>query len=218
MQNQLNRSECLYTAIVAFYGIILLLSNLCAIKLFQLPFSNLIIPVGLLSYPITFVLGDLVTELFGKKKAHFMIGLGFFLMVISTLLIRLSIWLPSFSEENQKIFEQAFGLTLTATVSSLTAFLVGQLVDIHLYQWIRKQKNSPLWMRSLGSTLPSQLIDSTIVCMGLYFFGMGFSLPLVLQIITFEFGYKLLVCVANVPLFSIAVKSARKFLAKEAYL
>jgi queuosine precursor transporter len=122
--------------------------------------------VGAIWFPITFLLTDVVNEFYGAKGARFLTFLGFFMAILAFLVILASRHIPaaSFSPIPHDMFNQVFGGANRIFVASITAYLVGQLIDIAVFQWAkRKTGGAFIWLRATGSTLISQLIDTVVV-------------------------------------------------------
>jgi queuosine precursor transporter len=132
------------------------------------------IPVGLLAYPFTFLATDLISELFGRKKAQLVVWIGFFLNMYMILLISVGHWLPDTYgvSGGLNLFEGVYEFVIANTVSSMIAYLIAQSVDVRLFHfWKRLTRGKYLWLRNNGSTMFSQLIDSTTILSILYFSG-----------------------------------------------
>jgi len=132
------------------------------------------IPVGLLAYPFTFLVTDLISELFGRKKAQLVVWIGFFLNMYLLLLMSVGHWFPNSYgvSGGLNLFEGVYEFVIANTVSSMIAYLIAQSVDVRLFHfWKRVTKGKYLWIRNNGSTLFSQLIDSTLILSILYFSG-----------------------------------------------
>lgn len=132
------------------------------------------IPVGLLAYPFTFLVTDLISELFGRKKAQLVVWIGFFLNMYLLLLMSVGHWFPNTYgvSGGLNLFEGVYEFVIANTVSSMIAYLIAQSVDVRLFHfWKRVTKGKYLWIRNNGSTLFSQLLDSTLILSILYFSG-----------------------------------------------
>ena len=122
--------------------------------------------VGLLPYPITFLVTDLISECFGKKKANLVVISGlcasaFTLLIIS---VRQSIPAADWSPVNDAEFDHVFGSTIVAVSASMTAYLLAQFLDVRLFHFWKKLTNGKkLWLRNNLSTIPSQFIDTLAV-------------------------------------------------------
>jgi len=132
------------------------------------------IPVGLLAYPFTFLVTDLISELYGRKKAQMVVWIGFFLNMYLLLLMSVGHWFPNTYgvSGGLNLFEGVYEFVIANTVSSMVAYLIAQSVDVRLFHfWKRLTKGKYLWIRNNGSTMVSQLVDSTLILSILYFSG-----------------------------------------------
>lgn len=132
------------------------------------------ISVGVLPYPITFLITDLISEIFGKKKANQVVTAGIFASFFSmgiVLLADLAPAIPS-SPVNNELFGKVFALSPIAVLASMIAYLCAQYVDIAIYHfWKRITKGRLLWLRNNFSTFSSQIIDTFTVVGLLCVFG-----------------------------------------------
>lgn len=132
------------------------------------------IPVGLLAYPFTFLVTDLISELFGRKKAQLVVWIGFFLNMYLLLLMSVGHWFPNAYgvSAGLNLFEGVYDFVIANTISSMIAYLIAQSVDVRLFHfWKRVTRGKYLWIRNNGSTMFSQLVDSTAILSILYFSG-----------------------------------------------
>ena len=134
------------------------------IKVFGAPLFE--VSVGLLPYPITFLITDLISEIYGKKRANQIVIAGIFASVFSLSIIYISKVVPatSWSSVNDDTFVLAFGNAPLAVLASMLAYLFAQFVDIHIYHfWKNFTKGKHLWLRNNFSTFTSQFIDTLSV-------------------------------------------------------
>jgi uncharacterized integral membrane protein (TIGR00697 family) len=142
-------------------------SSLFGVKLFE-------ISVGILPYPITFLITDLISEIYGKKKANEVVFGGIIASFFAMGIIYISNVVPatSWSPVSDEIFSTVFGSTSIAVISSMLAYLFAQFVDIQIYHfWKRITKGKHLWLRNNFSTFLSQFIDTATVLILLCSFG-----------------------------------------------
>lgn len=130
--------------------------------------------VGVLPYPITFLCTDLISELYGKKRANMVVWTGLLLNIWVIFILWLGgvlppqpdlmeDGLPAITDPNRTFF-QIRKWTFGATVASMIAYLAAQFIDVHVFHFIRKKtKGKMLWLRNNGSTLTSQMVDSIAV-------------------------------------------------------
>ena len=132
------------------------------------------ISVGIIAYPVTFLVTDLISELFGKRLANQVVLAGFVSAIFIYLLISISIEVPAtaWSPLDNGTFEKVFGLTGPAIFASMCAYLIAQFVDIRIFHfWKKLTKGKKMWLRNNLSTIPSQFIDTAIVLLLLCVFG-----------------------------------------------
>ncbi len=137
----------------------------------DLGFKVFIISAGVLPYPITFLITDILSEVYGRKKTNRVIYVGFF----ASLFVLLILWATSqftavgFSPVSDVEFEKMFGNTWRVVFSSMLAYLTAQLVDVRLFHFWKKLTNKKhLWVRNNLSTVFSQLVDTSLVVMVLF--------------------------------------------------
>ena len=129
------------------------------VKLFELS-------VGILPYPITFLITDLISEIYGKKRANQVVVAGIFASIFSLSIVLIANAAPatSWSPVNDNLFSTAFGNTAIAVAASMIAYLFAQFVDIQIYHfWKRLTKGRHLWLRNNFSTFLSQFVDTCTI-------------------------------------------------------
>ena len=132
------------------------------------------ISVGILPYPITFLATDLISELYGKKKADHVViaGLVSSVFVMGIILIADAVTSTQWSPVKDETFRKVFGLYGPAVFASMIAYLTAQFIDIRVFHfWKRLTKGKHLWLRNNGSTIVSQLVDTATVLLLLCFAG-----------------------------------------------
>ena len=196
------RRQFLYQLLVASFSVIVVLSNILSVKLVKLPWLLPSVPAGLITYPLTFLLSDLVTEIFGARRAKAMVYIALSMSLLSFALIQWGLILPSEQREMQSAFHTVLGLTGVRVFSSLIAYVTAQMVDIHLYAAIKRRTGMKwLWLRNNASTCVSQLVDTVMI--DLLFLWWGLSMPMteVFPILIFSYVYKTFFSAACTPLF-----------------
>ena len=174
-------------------------------KLFELS-------VGILPYPITFLITDLISEIYGKKKAKDVVITGIFASFFSIILLLISEAVPAV--ENSPIsdeeFKKVFSVSSIAVFASMLAYLIAQLVDIRIYHfWKKLTKGKLLWLRNNFSTFSSQFIDSSLVIGLLCFFDI-LSWNLFWGLVLSAFIFKVLVALFDTPFLYFFVWLFRK--------
>ncbi len=147
----------------------LVVSNLIFQKFFYWDFLGIYtfeISVGILPYPITFLITDIISEIFGKRKANQIVTAGIFASFFSLLIVSASaaVTATSWSPINDELFNKVFGATVIAVFASMMAYLFAQYIDIQIFHfWKRLTKGKHLWLRNNFSTFSSQFIDTLTV-------------------------------------------------------
>ncbi len=124
------------------------------------------ISVGILPYPITFLITDLISEIYGKKRANQVVIAGIFASLFSLLIILAANYAPatSWSYVDDKMFTTVFGNSAIAVFASMITYLLAQFVDIQIYHfWKRVTKGKKLWLRNNFSTWTSQFVDTFVI-------------------------------------------------------
>lgn len=132
------------------------------------------VPAGVIAYPFTFLATDLISELFGRKRAQMLVWIGFGMNVFMLLLMSINHWLPNSVgvSAGLDLFEGVYQFMVGNTIASMIAYLIAQSVDVRLYHfWKRLTKGKHLWLRNNASTTVSQLVDSTAIITILYIAG-----------------------------------------------
>jgi uncharacterized integral membrane protein (TIGR00697 family) len=131
------------------------------------------ISVGILPYPITFLITDLISEIFGKKRANDIVIAGIFASLFSVVIILLADYVPALQNSplDDSTFKNVFSKTIIAVGSSMFAYLLAQFIDIRIYHfWKNLTKGKHLWLRNNFSTWVSQFIDTfSIISLLCYF-------------------------------------------------
>ncbi|PCE63276.1 queuosine precursor transporter [Sediminicola luteus] len=173
----------LYLYLGALFITSLVVSNLIFQKFFHwYPFGDITvfgaplfeISVGILPYPITFLITDLISEIYGKKNANRIVITGIFASFFSLGIIYVAneTDATSWSPVKNGMFSDVFGNTKIAVLASMLAYLFAQFIDIQIYHfWKKLTKGRMLWLRNNGSTFASQFIDTFTVVFLLCAFG-----------------------------------------------
>ena len=127
----------------------------------------LTLPIGVLPYPVTFLCTDLISELYGKARANFVVWCGLLVNLWLFLVLFVGGWLPGSdgtTECGDGIFTAVQTAALGSVVGSMIAYLAAQLCDVHVFHWLKRLTNGRhLWIRNNGSTLISQFVDTFAV-------------------------------------------------------
>tara|TARA_R110002051_G_scaffold92392_1_gene162090 strand:+ start:1475 stop:2209 length:735 start_codon:yes stop_codon:yes gene_type:complete len=205
----------IYFILGALFICSLVVSNLIFQKFFYWDFFGLYrfeISVGILPYPITFLITDLLSEIYGKKKANQVVTAGIFASLFSLLIVYTSAAVPAtdWSPVNDALFNTVFGATAVAVLASMLAYLFAQYIDIQLYHfWKRLTRGKHLWLRNNFSTFFSQFLDTITVLLLLCSFGKieweRFS-----ALLLSGFLFKVLIALCDTPFMYLGVYIFRK--------
>jgi uncharacterized integral membrane protein (TIGR00697 family) len=151
-----------FVLIVAGFITSLIVANIIAVKLFA--FGPWVMPAGVLIFPISYVLGDVLTEVYGYHRTRQVIWLGFFCNLLAVLVIALAQALPPAAFwDGQAAFERILGATPRLLLASFLAYLIGEFVNAYVLARMKIFTGGRwLWTRTIGSTLVGQLLDSTV--------------------------------------------------------
>jgi uncharacterized integral membrane protein (TIGR00697 family) len=147
----------------------LLTGDLIGGKVFRVGQTDL--GVGMLLFPLTFVLTDILNEFYGPVGARRVTFLGLGTALFAFAAINIAIALPTSPESplDDTTFRRVFGLSQRTYIASLVAYVAGQMLDIVVFATLRRvTQHRFLWLRATGSTLVSQLIDTVIVTFVFY--------------------------------------------------
>jgi len=170
------------------------------------------ISVGILPYPITFLITDLISEIYGKKRANDVVVVGIFASVFSLLIIYVATQMPatSWSGVKDDMFNTVFGNSAIAVFASMLTYLFAQFVDIQIYHfWKQLTKGKHLWLRNNFSTWFSQFVDTLTIVFLLCAFG-------IIDWVNFKgllisgFLFKVLIAVFDTPFLYLGVYLFRK--------
>ena len=210
----LSRPQKLYVICAAVFLTALVVAEATASKLFtlfHLPFTITILgqefervtmTAGVIAFPITFIMTDLMNEYFGKKGIRFVTMIGMVMIIFEFVLLQIAMAVPTdpFSAVPEEAFDTVFGATGWIILGSLIAYLVGQLVDITLFHWLRGlTKGRMLWLRATGSTFGSQFLDTFLV-LSIAFLPTGvMNFQTVVAVTLFNYAYKFVIAVVITP-------------------
>lgn len=167
---------------------------------------------GVLLWPVVFILTDIINEYFGKegvkRLSYLTIGLIVYVFLMLWVAMGLSpseyymnIGLANGIPDMNKAFSAVFSQGLWIIIGSIVAFLVGQLVDVFVFEKIKAKTNEKmLWLRATGSTVVSQFIDSIVVTLIAFYISGLLSLKVALALAIVGYIYKLIVAILLTPL------------------
>ncbi len=211
----------IYLYLGALFITSLVVSNLIFQKFFYWkPFGDVTvfgaplfeISVGVLPYPLTFLITDLISEVFGQKKANQIVTAGIFASFFSMGIILIADVVPAIpgSPVNDAEFDKVFALSPIGVLASMLAYLCAQYVDIAIYHfWKRLTKGRYLWLRNNFSTFSSQIIDTTTVVGLLCLFGV-IPWEMFRGLVISGVIFKIMIAFLDTPLLYLSVYAFRK--------
>ncbi len=215
--HELSRPQKLYVVCAAIFITALVVAEATAGKLFtviNLPFTlnilgesfdQVTMTAGVIAFPITFIITDLLNEYYGKPGIRFVTYIGMVMIIFEFGLIQvaMSVETSSISPVPEEAFDTVFGASGRIIIGSLVAYVIGQLADISLFHWLRGLTNGKhLWLRATGSTFGSQFLDTFIVLF-IAFWG-PLTFQTIVAITLFNYVYKFIVAILITPLIYVA--------------
>lgn len=195
---------------IGVFASLTVLANLIASK--TIVFGPFIAPAAVLVYASTFLVTDILSELFGKEKARLAVWTGFIANIVMLVSILIAVrWSasPVMDPQLASSFDAVFGFAPRVITASMAAYLVSQHHDVWAYGfWRDKTDGRHLWLRNNASTMVSQLID-TIIFISLAFYAVLPNTVLV-QMMVGQYAIKILIAALDTPFMYLAVAAARR--------
>ncbi len=159
----MKRYEQLYAGFVAVFVTFVVLTNTVGVKLFT-AFGK-VLPVSIIWFPLTFLITDIVSEMYGARRARFLVIMGFYMSLLLLAFSLIGIRLPVAEfYPLQEDYTNIFGPIWRLFFGSMAAYLLAQLIDVRLFHfWKKLTKGKHLWLRNNASTMISQFIDTFTV-------------------------------------------------------
>lgn len=168
--------------------------------------------VGILPYPVTFLITDLISEIYGRKKANRIVTAGIFASVFSMGIILIAGLVPAISSSpvDDALFSRVFALSPLAVLASMIAYLLAQYIDIKIYHfWKKYTRGKYLWLRNNFSTFSSQFIDTFTVLFLLCSFEV-LEWNMFYGLLLSGFLFKVLIALLDTPLLYLGTYLFRK--------
>ena len=163
-----------FVVVAAFFVTALVVSNIIAVKLVQM--SGRVFPAGLVIFPLSYLLGDVLTEVYGVRAARRVIWLGFACNLVALGAIQAAIHLPALDPDFQQAYDKVLGTTWRLFVASLAAYVVGELANAYVLAVMKSATGGRfLWTRTIGSTIVGEGLDS-LIFVSIAFAGTGAAL------------------------------------------
>ncbi len=204
----MNFKDRFYIILAGIFIASLVTCNLIANKFVtvNLGFKVFIVSAGILPYPLTFLVTDLISEIYGQKKANLVVFSGF----VASIFVLSFLWLgaqfnsiPN-SIVNDFTYNTVFQNAWRLITASMVAYLFAQFIDVRVFHFWKKLTNGKhLWLRNNGSTIASQLIDTTLV-ISILFVGV-WDTNQILSAIIDGWIFKMLIALLDTPIIYIAI-------------
>ncbi len=198
------------TIVSAIFVAGLLAANLLGSKVTTL--FGIAVSVGIFAYPLTFLMTDAISEVYGKKKAKQLVYAALIAQVLVLILTYISVKLPAADRYHlNEEYVQVFGGSIRMIIASLIAFIVAQVHDVWAFEfWKKKTGGKHLWLRNNLSTFGSQAID-TLLFMFIAFYGINdkFTVGFILELSVTYWLFKIAFAALDTPLVYALVKWLR---------
>jgi len=219
-----SRKDIVYLTLAAFFITNAVLAEMIGVKLINVP---IVIPwlgqpvssIGVIPWPVVLVATDIMNEYFGKDGVRRITLITAAMIAYCFFIVYLSMLVPAapFSPVNDEVFSNVFGQSLWIIVGSLVAFVASQVLDVWVF-WVFREitGGKMLWLRSTGSTVISQIIDSIVVI------GIAFWLPgklttsQFLNLAATNYSYKLAIAIGMTPVIYLVHGIIDRYLGHEA--
>jgi queuosine precursor transporter len=203
----------LFVILAGIFSTCLIVGDIIGGKLIQVTFlqQTFTLTVGMIPFPVTFLLTDVLNEFYGKRVARFVTLIGFGLAILSYVFIFIAgsipiaamAQAPDWKGVTEGAFQNVFLGSQRMIVASLTAYMVAQFVDIGVFHALKRLTgNRFIWLRSTGSTVFSQLIDTVVI--NLVAWTGILPLAQILNIVVSSYTLKIAIAVGLTPLVYLA--------------
>jgi len=208
-----DQADFLYLTLAGLFIASLVVTNLIANKFVtvDLGFKQFVISAGMIPYPFTFLITDILSEIYGKRKTTNVVITGFFASIFVLVILWLGNSFPAIDQSpvSDDAYSMVFANSYRVVFSSMIAYLIAQFADLKLYHfWKNLTKGKHLWLRNNASTIVSQLLDTTLV-IGVLFIG-KMTFPEMGTLIKDGWMYKILFALADTPVMYLAVFLIRR--------
>lgn len=184
----------------------LIVANVVASKIVS--FWGLVVPAAIVAYPVTFLITDVIGEIWGKNEANRTVKIGFICQIFSLILIALAIMLPVAPfADNQLEFKSILGQSFRCVTASLVAYLCSQSWDVYVFHKLKNINGEKhKWIRNNLSTMTSQIID-TAIFITIAFIG---SVPNIFTMIISQYVIKVVYALLDTPFFYILTRKRKE--------
>lgn len=195
------------TLLNCLFIVSLIIANIAASKVVS--FWGLVVPAAIVAYPITFLITDVIGEIWGKEEANKTVKRGLICQLVSLVLIGLAILLPiaPFAADFQDTFKSVLSQSFRVVAASLVAYMVAQFNDVFIFHKLKEKTNGKhKWLRNNLSTMTSQVID-TAIFITIAFIG---TVPNILTMIVSQYIVKCVYALLDTPFFYLLTKNRKE--------
>ncbi|MGZ3863905.1 MAG: queuosine precursor transporter [Bacteroidia bacterium] len=199
--NLSNKKDVVFLVLAGFFITNAIVAELIGGKLVMF-FGTFTQSIGIVMWPVVFIVTDLVNEYYGRSGVRKLSLITVALIAFTFLYLFICMQIPAvdFSPVSDDNFKKVFGQSMYIMIGSITAFIISQLVDSGIF-WLLREKSGKkmLWLRSTGSTVVSQLVDTFIVQFIAFVVPGVWTMDMFLKNATYGYLFKLLVAIAIIP-------------------
>ncbi|MCQ2079867.1 MAG: queuosine precursor transporter [archaeon] len=202
----MRKDEFNYALLACVFVSALVVSNLLATKVLRIgPFEA---PAAVVAYPVTFLMTDVIGEIWGKGHAQRVVYIGILCQIITLAMALCAIYLPPapYMTEFDEEYRNVLGSTARVVCASLLGFIASQTCDVLIFHGIRDRSLKHKWIRNNVSTMCSQVVDSSIF-ITIAFFGTGMDL---VSMAIGQIALKWIIALADTPVFYALTKNNRQ--------
>ncbi len=158
----MNKKSSLFAIISSLFVAVLIISNLASTKVVSV--WGLIFDGGTILFPLSYIFGDILTEVYGYAKARLIIWLGFISLILMSLTFMIIQYLPAAADwQNQAAYESILGFVPRLVVASIVAYWLGEFVNSYILSKMKiKTQGKHLWARTIGSTIVGEAVDTVV--------------------------------------------------------
>lgn len=182
----------------------LIIANIVSAKVVM--FGAFVVPAAIVAYPLTFLMTDVIGEIWGKEQANKTVRLGIICQISSLILIGAAILLPVAPfADNQAEFSSILMSTFRVVLASLVAYICSQTWDVFIFHRIKAKSTKNKWIRNNASTMSSQIID-TAIFITIAFYG---TVPSIITMILSQYFIKCCYAVLDTPFFYLLTRKRK---------
>ena len=204
----MKKTETNLAILTSVFCVGLVLANILASKILSFADGLIVVPSAVVVYWITYLMTDVIGEIWGKEQANKTVKIGLGCQLMSTALIILAVMLPVAPfADNQVAFSSVLGSTVRVTVASLVSYLVSQHWDVYVFHKLKdKYNNKKKWLRNNVGTMTSQIID-TLIFITVAFYG---TVPSIITMAISQYVIKFFLALFDTPIFYYLTRNTKE--------